>query len=173
MAVLDTFDATIAKPDSDEVERCKAAAPKPTDAEAAYESQRVAAEQHLARLGSLILPRLFVGVAPYLAVIFLCGIVGVATQAALKAGDLQIKPVGIAIGVTLVVAIVLGFLLSRVAKNKILHAYLPFREAIAIGYHATDAELVLANATREHRLQMAGRRRNMRSRRHAKSMSHF
>jgi S-DNA-T family DNA segregation ATPase FtsK/SpoIIIE len=155
LQLLATYNMTVAKPSENEV----APAPAPELGEATYEKQRGEADRHLSALGSLVLPKLFVGLNPYLALLVLCVIAAAATQGVLQTSQPQPVPLAWAVGGTLVGSLVLGFLLSRLSKRKLLDTYTPFRAAVVAARSATEAELQFARLTADARGARAAKQR--------------
>jgi len=110
-----------------------------TDPDAAFAAHRAAAERHLARLQSLKLPRLFVGMLPYILLLLACALAAAAAQ--WRTGSLtpDVKSISIAGGATLVALVVLGVFVRIVARNQVRDAHGPLRGEIE-GARAAAAE---------------------------------
>jgi hypothetical protein len=116
--------------------------PLPDDVDAAtmFASEREEVERHLSALRRLKLPGLFIGTRPYLVVFALCVIAGVGAQlsqgkipssmAELSTLQPAWKPIGIAVGATLVVLIALGIFLKIASKKQIARVYGPLRQSL-------------------------------------------
>src|SRR5665213_719794 len=133
--------------------------PQPEQAQAAYDALRTKAEQHLAKLGSLILPRLFVGITPVLLVGVMCVLAGVGVQVALQTSTPNWAYIGAAAGGALVLCLVLGFLLKGVARGRVRDQYLPLHQAVIAGRRAAAAELIVAQQSGDARIEKAAQQR--------------
>jgi DNA segregation ATPase FtsK/SpoIIIE, S-DNA-T family len=152
---LATYGMTVEKPGGDE----EGPVPAPELGAEIYEKERASAEHYLATLGGMILPKLFVGLNAYLALVLLCVIAGVVTQAVSQTSQPQWMPLAWAAGGTFVASIVLGVLLSRLSKRRLRDTYAPFRAAIAAARGATTAEEQFAKLTADNRQAKAARKR--------------
>lgn len=154
--LLQTYKSNVA--DLDQAEPTLQKDPEPDQAPAAYESRLALAESKLARLGELMLPRLFVGITPALIVFLLC--VGAGFGAfAMNTAQPQWQWIGAAAGGALVACFVVGILLRDVARRVVRDNYVPLRDALASARRAAAAELRFAQQARDSRLERAMRHR--------------
>ncbi len=124
---------------------------EPVDPErgtAEFDARQAVAMQHLIRLKHMLLPRLFVGMAPYGLVVALAIAAGIVTHLRLHSAEIDFKSIGIAVGTTVVVSVGLGILLWTVAQRRIREAYAPFVSAVAGGRRSITAELELGKRFR-------------------------
>ncbi|MDB5300527.1 MAG: hypothetical protein JWO87_2190, partial [Phycisphaerales bacterium] len=152
---LATYNMVVEKPAGDE----EGPVPAPELGEATYEKERESAERYLSTLGGMILPKLFVGLNPILALLVLCVIAAAATQGVLQTSQPKPMPLAWATGGTFVGSLVLGTLLSRLSKRRLRDTYAPFRTAIAAARGATTAETQYAKLTADARQAKAARQR--------------
>jgi S-DNA-T family DNA segregation ATPase FtsK/SpoIIIE len=116
------------------------------DPDAALPGHRAAAEQRLAELSRLPVAGLFVGLRPYLfglllIVVAVSAVVGVQAGKGLSPAP---RPIAIAAGSALLLSIVVGLILRRIANRRVLDVYLPLRVELALARQAAEQQLVLA-----------------------------
>ncbi len=135
----------------------------------AAESERLIAhaDERLSALKAITLPRLFVGVRPYLLLMLLLIIAGIVTQ--IVAGGVPVNfqsivpqwpQVGIAVGATLVGLLLVGWLLSMLGKKQIRHANEPLRVAIAEARAGIDRQLEHFRKNQQARANRAAQARD-------------
>jgi DNA segregation ATPase FtsK/SpoIIIE, S-DNA-T family len=135
------------------------------DPDAAFAAGREASRGALDRLGSLVSARLLVGIKPYVLLLVLLAGAGAGAQFYLAAtrnlemADVQWKPVGIAVGAALVVAIFLGVLLQLAAKSSTRKLYTQFGQSLLAARAAADDQLAAAQKVHDERLAAAQRQR--------------
>jgi hypothetical protein len=117
----------------------------------------------------VFLPKLFVGVSPYIILLIFTAVGGIAGQVI---ADQQLpqsfativpKPKEIAIGAggTFVGVLLLGFLLNWLGKKQIRKTYEPFRQALAEARAAIDRQLDQYKAQQNVKAKRAERKRSM------------
>jgi DNA segregation ATPase FtsK/SpoIIIE-like protein len=124
------------------------------------ETEREATQSHLSRLGSLVLPRLFVGSLPWITLFLLCVVAGGIGEAVKGLNAIHPDSIAIAAGGTLVVSIALGLLLRIVGKKQVREAYKPLRQSLAAGRKLSHEHAVRAAKRRELRNIEANRKRD-------------
>ena len=150
------------------------APPMPEDPRAAFKSDRERVERHLAALRGLVIPKLFVGLAPYLLVIVLIVIAIVAAQATtgtipqsaaeLNTLELKLREIGYAVGGTVFVCAMGGWGLWMLGRKQVRETYTDFRLSMSAARRALDAEMTNAKVARESKLSRATKKRDMEAR---------
>ena len=107
--------------------------PPGEDLTAEMAAELEAAQGRLTQLGALVLPKLFVGSWPWLFLFLLCVIAGAVGQFVKGIDVPHFDSIGIAVGGTLVVAVVLGLLLRSMGRRHVREAYEPLRHSVAVG----------------------------------------
>ena len=102
-----------------------------TEEQAEMSATRDAAQRQLGRLRGLVLPRLFVGSWPWICLLLLCAVAAVAGQLFSGTTTPNLRAIGIAVGGTLLAAVVLGLLLRALGHRQLLATYKPFRASVA------------------------------------------
>ena len=100
-----------------------------------------AAENDLATLTSLGLPKLVVGATPWLLGILLLGGCGIAGKFALSGRMLDWQAVATGLGVGAVLITALGILAKVLARKQVRTALLPFEQSLASARSASDGKL--------------------------------
>jgi DNA segregation ATPase FtsK/SpoIIIE, S-DNA-T family len=121
------------------------------DAEMA--AQREEAERQLGVLRGLMLPGLFVGSWPWVGLFLLCVLAAVGAQVVKRTTVPQWQPIGIAVGGTFVVALVIGLLLRAMARSQVVEAYKPLRRAV--GRSREAAKLYVEHASKRQSARLA------------------
>ena len=131
------------------------------DAEQAFKSYREATERHLSNLRTMSIPRLFVGLRPWVALVVLLAVGGIAGQliAGVATGrpDFNSKYVLIGVGASLALGVLLGLVLRVVGLRQVRREHDEFRRALAATREAAD--LRLANLRKAHDARNAGAQR--------------
>lgn len=122
--------------------------------------QRDAAKAHLSRLGSLFLPRLFVGSWPWISLFLLCVVAGAIGEAVKGLDKLHPESIGIAAGGTLVVLVVVGLLLRTVGRKQVRETYKPLRQSLAAGRKLAQEHAARAAKRQEIRKLEANAKRD-------------
>jgi len=133
------------------------------DAAATVQSCSDSARQHIASLGSLAIPRLFVGARPYAAVLLptvaAVALVGWLTHAGvIGASFLVTGPIAL-VG-SLAVLMGLGILLRRVARSQVRAVYVPLAEALSAARAAVERYRTQTTQRIEQRETDAARQRD-------------
>jgi hypothetical protein len=146
----------------------------PEDPRAAFKAEKDNIERHLATLRGLAIPKLFVGLAPYLLVIVLIVIAIVAAQATtgsipqsvaeLNTIELKLKQIGYAVGGTVLVCALGGWGLWMLGRKQVRETYTNFRVCMSAARRALDAEMTNAKVARESMLSRASKKRDMEAR---------
>ncbi len=131
----------------------------PEQASETFRSARQSAEETLDRLASLRLPRLLVGVTPFLLGLLLCAVAGGVTQAACQTREPQWQALGISVGATAAACIVVGILLGRKARAQVAELAISARGSIDRAAAAAQAERQHFDNTREYNLTKAQQKR--------------
>jgi hypothetical protein len=142
----------------------------PADPKAAYLAEKDQVEKDLWRLRGLTIPRLFVGVLPYLLVIVLCvgalvyaqGRWGRVPRSLAELNTLQVmwRQIGWCVGGTLAASLLLGWGLWAWGRVQVRRAHGAFAASMGRARRAVEAYLVQARASRESRLSRATRKRD-------------
>ncbi len=106
------------------------------DLRAVMVAQLDLAQQGLARMRRLLLPRVLFGVSPWIFLLLLCAAAGGIAYGATGGSPPNIKLIGIAVGGTFLGAVLLGMVLRGLGKSQILDVYKPLVRAIAMGREA-------------------------------------
>ena len=115
-----------------------------------YVPLREAAEQQLHQLGSLSVPRLFVGPFPYIVLIFVCAVAGAAGHFIAGGGSTpQWLGIGIGAGVMLAIGLVCGVMLHRVGRRQVESTYRPIAERLSAARGSAKADLDASEHARE------------------------
>ena len=142
----------------------------PADAGAELKAQLEHAEELLARLETLSMPRLMIGAKPY---VFSVTIILAAMAAGqlingyaptllqFKSLELRWREIGIYAGIAGMSLLILGVILRFVGKSQAKKVFLPMRQAIANSRQAMKVKMDRAHEDRESRRQRANRRREM------------
>ncbi len=148
----------------------RAPAEAPPDAKAAYKAEKENVERHLSRLKGLTIPKLFVGVLPFVLVIVICLGALIVAQARwgalpqslsdLNTLEIRFKEVGYTMGAALAGSLLLGWGLWVLGRVQVRRTYSEFRRAMAGARSAAEAELAQAKLARETRLARATRKRD-------------
>ncbi|HEX8524361.1 MAG TPA: FtsK/SpoIIIE domain-containing protein [Tepidisphaeraceae bacterium] len=173
LALLERYNVAITtaateEPPATEVD--KPAEAEKTEAEAQADVDRLTAEvqDRLDDLKSVTLPKLFVGIRPYLLMILILIAGGIAGQVA-AAGvpvsfatiDWKPKEIGIGLGSALVFGVLLGFLLNWLGKKHIRSAYEPFHQTLGEARAAVDRQLDAFKQQLQVKAHRAERKRSM------------
>ena len=134
--------------------------PVTDDLSADMEREREAAQALLSRLGSLVLPRMFVGSLPWVTLFLLCIVAGGVGEAVKGLNAIHFDSIAIAAGGTLVVSVVIGLLLSVVGKRHVREAYQPLRVSLAVGRKLSQEHAIRAAKRQELRNLEANRKRD-------------
>lgn len=132
-----------------------------------YESLRGEVSQLLDQLENLQIPRMFVGVWPFLITVFVCVVVMLITEMVAGRGiptglaGVHWKPVGYAFGATLVVCVGAGFALSILGKSHVRNTYIPLRRSLDAAEVASKAMLEEARMQRDAKLARATKKRDL------------
>jgi DNA segregation ATPase FtsK/SpoIIIE, S-DNA-T family len=159
LKLLNTYGVEPPRPEEDEPAE-PIQMPAVEDLTDAMATQRDMAQAHLARLGSLILPRMFVGSWPWLLLFLLLVIAGAAGEAVKGIDTIHLDAIGIGAGGMLVVAIVLGFVLRAVARKQVRAAHRPVRRSLAVGRKLAEEHARRAAKRQELRNAEAHRKRD-------------
>jgi len=130
-----------------------------TKADEAFVHHKADVERGVHTLRSLVVPRLFVGLKPYLAVTTLVIVAGIAGKV-LSGPELDIKQIGIFAGGALVGSLVIGFLLRMMAVSQVRKMVVPIRLASDACRHATKQQLKIANEIRTQKITVSARKRD-------------
>jgi hypothetical protein len=143
------------------------APPAPQGPPGLYDQHRDAAKAMLAKFQRLIVPRLFVGLRPYLLFIAICVAAMFAAQAAtggIPGGyNWVLRPdvIGYAAGAGAALATVLGIILWFLGKSQVRKAYIPLLEATLAADRANEAALADARAQRDLKTTRATKKRDL------------
>jgi DNA segregation ATPase FtsK/SpoIIIE, S-DNA-T family len=133
----------------------------PEQGEAGFAEARDAIERDLLALKSLRLPRLFVGLLPFILVLLLLGLVAAVTHLRLGTPQPQFKPIGIAVGSTLGAILVIGLVLRLISNRSIRNRCAPLAKSIATARSAARAQLERAQTVARTRLSEAKAERDL------------
>jgi hypothetical protein len=126
------------------------------DLRAAMTAQVELAEKSLARMRHLLLPKFVFGVSPWIFLVLLCAAAGGIATSASGGSPPDLKVIGLAVGGTFLVAVILGLVLRGLGKSQILDVYKPLAGAIALGREA--ARLHAENVTKRQEAHFANTR---------------
>jgi hypothetical protein len=124
-------------------------------------------KRHLATLSQLGIPRLFVGVWPFVAFVFVCFAAAIAAQI-ITGGvpkrwtpdDFQWIPIAYATGGAVVFCIIAGIVLRIVGRSQVRKTYTPLRQAIESALIASDEIHKDEKAQRAKKLAHATKKRD-------------
>ncbi len=125
-------------------------------------------EERLGDLKVVFLPKLFVGVRPFLLLILIVIVAGAIAQVVTDGIPLnfrsitpEFKQIALAVGGAFIGSILLGMLLNWLGKKHIRQAYEPVRQSIADGRAAIDWQLEQYEAVQQAKAHRAERKRSM------------
>jgi len=137
------------------------ALPTPPDNLAEFTGQCQNAERRLQELAALQLPKLFVGARWHAITVVLAILMGVVAQLLTNSTELNLAAIGVGVGATALVFTVLGLILGRISRRQIDEVYLPLHEALAIARHVSALQVKAEAETRESKLAMAVKKRDI------------
>ncbi len=133
-----------------------------------FATHRDLAKQHLVRLEKLQVPRLFVGLRPYLLVFVICAVAAVVTQWTTGGlpGDfgtfeLKGRAIAYALGGSLAGCALAGVGLWMLGKSHVRKVYVPLRQSLDAARRAADAQQEDARAQRDLKLARATKKRDL------------
>jgi S-DNA-T family DNA segregation ATPase FtsK/SpoIIIE len=140
------------------------------DPDKAFDDAKAQGERRLAELKHLSLPRLFMGIKPYIIVPIICTVTAVianwvasghpTADADLRAMPIDIKVIALSILGALVFCGALGALLWMMAKSQIRNVYLPMRQSGTTARTAAKGSAEKSAEAREASRSRAIRKRN-------------
>jgi DNA segregation ATPase FtsK/SpoIIIE, S-DNA-T family len=135
--------------------------PSEEPAQALYERHLEAARVQSTQLGRMPIPRLFVGVWPFIIVVLLMGGAGAFTHFILNnGGEPDAKSIGIAVGGALVFSLIVGVALRVLAKRQVRAAWGPLSESLELARLSAVRKSEDAAAERRRQNEAATERRN-------------
>jgi S-DNA-T family DNA segregation ATPase FtsK/SpoIIIE len=143
--------------------------PTPIEGDAGpYETHRDQVLSYLKKLEHLAVPRLFVGIRPFIAVVVICIIAMFVTQwitggLPIDYGTFEIKakPVSYALGGSLIFCILAGVGLWMLGKSQVRAAYIPLRQSLDAVRFSADAIREAARAERDAQTARATKKRDL------------
>ncbi len=141
-----------------------------SDADAAFTRFRAEADVRLATLGKQFVAKIFVGLAPLILVVAICGAAGAiafVTSPTTSSGEPDIKRLSIAVGAALAFSVILGIALKMLANRQVRTAYAPLSQTIdaarwaekrRLENHAAAQELALAAALEKQKSEVQAAR---------------
>ncbi|QOV91626.1 FtsK/SpoIIIE domain-containing protein [Humisphaera borealis] len=130
------------------------------EAAAAFVVTREQLDIAAAKVRSLGLPRLFVGVTPALIVFVAVILAAGGTWAATNLEQPNFVAIGIGGGAALLVCLIIGAILKRAAKQQVVHAFGEFEQSLAKARAASSAQLEAADVARHRARQRATHKRD-------------
>ncbi|HMO25463.1 MAG TPA: hypothetical protein PKB10_04275, partial [Tepidisphaeraceae bacterium] len=127
-------------------------APESSDepAQSLYERHLESAKQQTAQLGRMPIPRLFVGVWPFIIVVLLLGAVGAYTHFIHNGGgEPDAKSIGIAVGSAFLLCLIVGVALRVLAKRQVRDAWAPLSQTFERARLAAERKHTEAAAERK------------------------
>jgi hypothetical protein len=142
-----------------------APAPSPAPTES-YDSLRDDVKRMIAGMENLQVPRLVVGVWPFLITVLVCLLAAAVAQffaggIPSDASSVQWKPVGLAAGVALVVCIVGVLLLRMLAHVHVRRTYIPIRQKLELAKRVSRTMVEEARVQRDAKLTRATKKRDL------------
>lgn len=132
---------------------------EPPAPEAPFESLQAEAESRLTDIATMRLPRLVVGVAPFLITLLIMAVAAGVTQLATGAATPQFREMGLAAGVALAAAVAGYLALRTMTRGKLEHATAALHTAIERAARSAQAEYTHARWERTKRLNEAIQKR--------------
>lgn len=123
----------------------------PPEEDPGFDSHVEDVQQRLAVLSSMSLPRLFVGVLPFVLTLLICGAAGLAAQILSGASTPQWQLIGISAGVALAVTVIVGLVLRSVARSRVEQECTALRGELDQARAAVQREYDQAAARRDKR----------------------
>jgi len=120
-----------------------------TDSDAAFTRHKEAVEQHLAHLHHMPIPSLFVGARPFLLPLILCIAAAAAVQLYFRTTEPHWQPLGIAVGSTFALLLILGIILRIVANSQLRKVHTPLRVELILARRSADQQLIDAANKRD------------------------
>ncbi|HMB96271.1 MAG TPA: FtsK/SpoIIIE domain-containing protein, partial [Tepidisphaeraceae bacterium] len=140
----------------------------PANESAAYESCRDEVQRRLKKLEHLFVPRLFVGVRPFIVFAAVCVVAAFLTQWAtgglpidFGTFELKGKAIAYALGGSIVGCAIAGALLWMLGKSQVRGAYIPLRAAIDAAHQSADRAREEARQHRDSQLSRATKKRDL------------
>lgn len=126
-----------------------------------YEKHLESAKEQTAKLGRMPIPRLFVGVWPFIIVVLLMGGAGAYTHFIHNGGgEPDAKSIGIAVGSAFVLSLIVGVALRVLAKRQVRDAWVPLSQTLERARLAAERKNAEAAAERKRLNEEAIERRN-------------
>ncbi|HEY1629113.1 MAG TPA: hypothetical protein VGF52_04585, partial [Tepidisphaeraceae bacterium] len=132
-----------------------------------FDTRRDDVQRLLKKLEHLFVPRLFVGVRPFIVVAAICIVAMFLTQWALGGlpmdfgtFELKTKAIIYALGAAIIGCGIVGVLLWMLGKSQVRSAYLPLRQAIELAHQAIEADRETARQHRDSQLSRATKKRD-------------
>jgi len=134
------------------------------DPDATFRLQQKLADQYLDKLCSLRVPRLFIGAFPFVSTTLLCGVVVGSAWLLSRMNALNLPSFfvtgPVVLLVTLVVVLLLGRTLWKIARSQVATVYESFRQAIAAANLAIEQYLKLSMEQLDQRVEAAIEKRD-------------
>jgi hypothetical protein len=135
------------------------------DAEQAFRSNREATDRHLSNLRTMSIPRMFVGLRPWITLAVLLAVGGIAGQllsgATTGTPALNPKYILTGVGAALVLGVVLGLVLRVAGLRQVRREHDAFRESLATTRDAADLQLAALRKAHDARNAGAQRTRDL------------